>query len=907
MSQPFKFTGLLNILYANVNSYIPKKHIICNFVEQNNINCTLFVETKTKSASNTVYRNWDVIQRNGNIVNNARGGSLVQLCPTLKMRKENAPSINNPLDEVTHFSIPFLNDKLHIFLVYIHHSSNNIEDTILTKAALCKYALIIGDFNVNKRREKQIKTFIENTTFRKAITPPTFIMENNNDSTPDLILYTHNLENNIRQIETHPDIGSDHLAIQLILDLNTSNVQVDEEFKINYHKCDMEKVNNDIKNYIKDQHSPINKETINEFNNKLTDSIIQHSPKVKINHYIHELPPFIIRLLKNKRKMYREYRQNQNASFKRELNLYNKNIHTLIQQYKENKWIEACSEINNQTGKNYWYQIRKLSRYKTKSIIPHLEDNGQIFSTDSEKAERFAKHFEKAFQKSNDIHFDQNQYEQVTSWYKNFFESDMETENHKINEDTYFEIINQGKSTTPGEDNITKKCIRHLDHEIHLYIIKCYEYCLNNHYFPDKWKQGTLITIAKPNTDHSKASNYRPITLLSVLAKNFEKIIKSILYQHIRNKIPNHQFGFQEKRSTVHPLTILVSNIQTARLTGQNSAAIFLDINKAFDSVWHEGLLYKLYLLNCPKYLLYVIKDYLNNRFLRVKVNSEYSTNFSTQQGVPQGSPLSPLLYNIYCHDIYTNEDHNTFNDNLYILQYADDTALVSHNSSITSTLTKLQQLMDRTLTWFNLWRLKANPLKSQLIVFNHSQTNNSPTISINGQIVENKPTANYLGMHLDHKLNFNHHTKLVKKKCITRGKHFRSLTYKNKGINKKTAAHIYKSICRPILEYAHPLYLNCRKPARKNLEVAETSTIRSVTKIRHPGNPLHNPPNNLLYQTTNIKPISQRLIHLSTKFAKNEQTLSAIQPLCKTREHRPRYRYRYPEKTILELIEELN
>ena len=296
----------------------------------------------------------------------------------------------------------------------------------------------------------------------------------------------------------------------------------------------------------------------------------------------------------------------------------------------------------------------------------------------------------------------------------------------------------------------------------------------------------------------------------------------------------------------------------------------------------------------------------MNNRFLRVKVNSEYSTNFLTQQGVPQGSPFSPLLSNIYCHDIYTNEDHNTFNDNLYILQYADDTALVSHNSSITSTITKLQQLMDRTLTWFNLWRLKANPLKSQLIIFNHTQTNNSPTISISGQIVENRPITNYLGMHLDHKLNFNHHTKLVKKKCIIRAKHFRSLTYKNKGINKKTAAHIYKSICRPILEYAHPLYLNCRKPAIKNLEVAETSTIRSVTKIRHPGNPLHNPPNNLLYQTTNIKPISQRLIHLSTKFAKNEQTLSAIQPLCKTREqHRPRYKY--PEKTILELIEELN
>lgn len=824
------------------------------------------------------------------------------------MKKENAPRVNNPLNEVTHFSIPFLNDKLHIFLVYIHHSSTDIENTLFTKAALCKYALIIGDFNVNKRREKQIKIFIENTTFRKVITPPTFIMENNPDSTPDLILYTHNLENNIKQVETHPDIGSDHIAIQLMLDLNTPNIQVDEEFKINYNKCDMEKVNFEIKNYIKLLRSPISNETINEFNNKLTHSIIKHSPKTKINHYMHELPPFIIRLLKNKRKMYREYKQNQNASFKKNLNSYNKNIQKLIQQYKENKWIETCSKIESQKGKNYWQQIRKLSRYKTKFIIPQLEDNGQIYSSDSEKAAHFAKHFETAFKRGTDIHFDQNQHEQIASWYKNFFDNDMETEYHRIDEDTYFEIINQGKSTTPGEDQITKKCIRNLDYEIHLFIIKCYEYCLNTHYFPDKWKQGTIITIAKPSTDHSKASNYRPITLLSVLAKNFEKIIKNILSQHMQNKIPNYQFGFQEKRSTVHPLTLLVSNIQTAKLTGQHSAAIFLDINKAFDSVWHEGILYKLYLLKCPKYLLYLIKDYLNNRCLQVKINNEYSTNFSPQQGVPQGSPLSPLLYNIYCHDIYNinGEENNTFNKDLYILQYADDTALVSHNNSVSSTVIKLQQLMDRTTTWFNLWRLKANPLKSQFIIFNHNESNNSPTISINGRILKNKSSATYLGIHLDHKLNFNHHTKILKKKCITRGKHFRSLTYKDKGINKKTAAHIYKSICRPILEYAHPLYLNCRKPAIKNLQVAETSTIRSITKIRHTGNPLHNPPNNLLYQTTNIEPISQRLVHLSTKFAKNEHTLTAIQPFCKTREQH-RSKYKYPEKTILEVIQELS
>ena len=123
-------------------------------MERNNINCALFVETKTKENSNTRYRTWNVLQFNGNVVNNyTRGGNLVQIDPTLKMKKENPPRINNPLNEVTHFTVPFQGDKMHIMLVYIHPTSS-IEETIFIKAALYKYCLIIGDFNVNKTRTK---------------------------------------------------------------------------------------------------------------------------------------------------------------------------------------------------------------------------------------------------------------------------------------------------------------------------------------------------------------------------------------------------------------------------------------------------------------------------------------------------------------------------------------------------------------------------------------------------------------------------------------------------------------------------------------------------------------------------------------------------------------------------------
>lgn len=899
---------MLKILYANVNSYVPKKHIINNIIEKNKINCSLFVETKTKENSSTHYKNWDVLQFNGNMVNNnTRGGSLVQVDPTLKMNKENPPRINNPLNEATHFSIQFQGDKLHILLVYIHPTSN-IEETIFTKAALYKYCIIIGDFNVNRTKNRQLQTFLNNSSFKKADTPPTFLMMNNPDTTPDLLLYTNNIENNINKIETHPDIGSDHLAIEVNIKLDKTISAVEEKERINIHKCDTEKVSMIIEKYIEEsQHLPIDEQTINSFNKKLTETIIHNSPKRKTKFYLHELPPFIIKLIKNKRKMYRDYLLNKNEEYKRLLNTYNKNIQKLIREYKEHKWINACNEINQQQGKNYWQQIRKLSRYKQTSHITTLEENGKFYNNDLEKVELFAQHFEKTYTIKNDNQFDETNYEDIRNWSNNFFSEELQRQNKAISEETYFEILNKGKSTAPGKDNISKNIIRKLGYNVHLYIIRIYEYCLNNQYFPTQWKQGIVITIPKSNTNHHRVDNYRPIVLLSVLAKNLEQIIKKLIFEAIGHNIPNYQFGFRENCSTTHPLTIITSNIQTSKLEGYHSAAIFIDITKAFDSVWHEGLLYKLAVLNCPRYLIFIIKNYLKERTLQIKINTSYSKLFKTQQGLPQGSPLSPLLYNIYCYDIYNFEKHlQYFNPKTYILQYADDTALISHDRTLEKTVVQLQELMNRTMTWFNKWRLKPNPTKSQYIIFNHAINNNSPTVTINHHILPAQPTVKYLGVSLDNKLNFNDHTKYIKKRCIARSKHFRCMTYKNEGISKKTAAHIYKSICRPILEYGHPLFLNVRKPAIKNINVAETSALRIITKYRHPTNPLHNPPNALLYQITKTDPIPERLSKLSTKFAKADHNMEILRPLCKTRNRQTTSNRKFPQKTLWEHINEL-
>lgn len=423
-------------------------------------------------------------------------------------------------------------------------------------------------------------------------------------------------------------------------------------------------------------------------------------------------------------------------------------------------------------------------------------------------------------------------------------------------------------------------------------------YCLQHKYFPPEWKRGRIVVIPKPGADHSKIDNYRPITLLPCIGKLFEKLIKNKIQNAIENCIPSHQFGFRKGCSTLHPITILISNIQTAKLNNQKSAACFLDIKKAFDSVWHRGLLYKLHMLRVPSYLIFIIRSFLENRELSVSINDQISKTFTAQQGVPQGSPLSPQLYNIFCFDFIEQQA----NLSSYALQYADDTVLISHKKTLNSTIEDLQNQINNATVWFNKWRLQINPLKSQFIIFYHSPKNTSPAIDMTNLRIRPTEMVKYLGINLDNKVNLKHHTKQIKRKIISRAKHFRALTYRSRGINLKTATKIYKAICRPLLEYGHPIFMNCRNPTLNNIRVAETSALRVITKIRNPINALYKPSNRLLYHRTRIKPIESRLNDLNTKFAKRERNATLLHPFL-LRRQRERNIFKYPMHTLEEML----
>ncbi len=236
--------------------------------------------------------------------------------------------------------------------------------------------------------------------------------------------------------------------------------------------------------------------------------------------------------------------------------------------------------------------------------------------------------------------------------------------------------------------------------------LKIFNNCANKNVFPALWKKGDVIPIHKKDEKYL-IKNYRPISLLPVSGKLFEKLIFNNLYSHFfDNKIiSDKQSGFRKGDSTVKQLVAICHDIFCAfdAFPSLEARGVFLDISKAFDKVWHDGLIFKLR-KNCVNGdLLYLIKDFLTNRLQRVNLEGVESQWQKVEAGVPQGSILGPLLFLVYINDLLDGVQSNAF-------IFADDTSLFHIGSNPEESSMVLNHDLTHINIWANQWKMIFNP-----------------------------------------------------------------------------------------------------------------------------------------------------------------------------------------------------
>ena len=202
--------------------------------------------------------------------------------------------------------------------------------------------------------------------------------------------------------------------------------------------------------------------------------------------------------------------------------------------------------------------------------------------------------------------------------------------------------------------------------------------------------------------------------------KLFEWVIEKHLRKYLEGNgfFGKYQSGFRKSKSTNDHLFHLSQTIMESFNWGKHVIAAFLDVKKALDNVWHNGLRYKIYQLGLPTKLCRWLSDFLVGRVIQVKIEGFLSPKVYPKAGVPQGSNLSPLLFLIYVNDM-PNPTHHQTNKS----QFADDAGQWAVSKNIDLAAKYLQRDLDKLARWFAKWRIKLNPEKTKVIIFSKSRS----------------------------------------------------------------------------------------------------------------------------------------------------------------------------------------
>ena len=250
------------------------------------------------------------------------------------------------------------------------------------------------------------------------------------------------------------------------------------------------------------------------------------------------------------------------------------------------------------------------------------------------------------------------------------------------------------------------------------------------------------------------------------------------------------QYGFRSSRSTADLLTVVSDRIARAFNRSGATRAVALDISKAFDRVWHAGLLHKLKSYGISGQIFGLISSFLSNRRLRVVLDGKSSQEYPVNAGVPQGSILGPTLFLLYINDL----PYDVFCD---IVIYADDTILYS-KCDRASDLWQELDLRD-TVDWGKNWLVDFNAGKTQLVSFDRSNNNSSIDGKMEGSVLEEKSSFKMLGLTFSSKLDWGSYIISIAK---TVSKKIGALIRSMKFLSPEVALYLYKSTIRPCMEY---------------------------------------------------------------------------------------------------------
>ena len=276
------------------------------------------------------------------------------------------------------------------------------------------------------------------------------------------------------------------------------------------------------------------------------------------------------------------------------------------------------------------------------------------------------------------------------------------------------DTIREFKNKAPGKSGITKQILSNLPEAATNKLKEIYNLAMSMGYFISIFSNGILIFANKPDKDSRYPLNYHPITLLDVAGKVFEKITNNKLLRFLEenNKLHESQYGFRHKRGTELSLFRIYETVAINQTLRQQCSLLCRDVSKAFDKVWHEGLMFKILHLNLPDVIERILCNFITNRTVQIKFNNQVDEGFDVLSGVPQGIVLSPTLFMVYTADLPPPglgcQDIIFVDDVMQVIEYphASKKFMARH----------IEREIQRINTYEKCWKMQTNEEKFKIL-----------------------------------------------------------------------------------------------------------------------------------------------------------------------------------------------
>lgn len=831
----------LKISCVNINSLLRRQDEVDHFVHSNDLD--ILCITETHLAQGLRYagkpRNYTFF-RSDHPSNNCRGGAGILVKNSLRYQHDPRLNVSNNNFQSVGVTVTCKFGDVYIAAVYCppgketHISVDEFNEFF---QSLPQRHILAGDWNSkhvsfgcrkNNPRGRELKASLEKEgAFVATDGFPTYY-PTAADKQPDLLDFfiVKNISRNYLNVGSEIELSSDHIPIHINLFqsviLKTSNSVINSRTDWIVFR---DFLNNNL------HRSEINSVEVLEYEAEHISKIIitaagVATPVIRAPLNSISLPRELRDLVKVRRRLRAKWIHSRHFRDRINFNRVSRLVTSEISKLRQTRLQAFLRNLTPTKETNYsLYKVTKYLKRPPSYSQPLQTPLGTWTRSNQQKADEFLRHLSEVFKPHPDIVSDLDVNLETLQTPLSPDEEISKIKTWEV-EDTIRYKFKLRKA--PGIDLVIIEMLRNLPKLALRKLADIYNAVIALKHVPSAWKTAEVVMFPKKGKQLHLASSYRPISLLSVVGKLFEKLFLKRL-EHIvdeRKIIPGYQFGFRRKHSTVEQIHRLTDHVEKCLENKLVCSVAFLDVAQAFDRVWLDNLSLKLRRLLPGNYYL-ILESYLKDRFFRVRYEGCISKTAPISSGVQQGSILAPLLFIIYIYDF-------PYLRGTRLSNFADDTAHAAIGRSHSEANQNLQLTLNLTTKYCKNSRTKLNSDKSQHCIFaNIKPDTKELSVKLGKDKIPSGNSANYLGMILDRHLTYGTHVEKKRRQVLSKYRSMYWLFRPGGGMSLLNKLTLYKSILLPCWSYGAQIW-GCASPTHiSKIQKLQNRVLRGITGVR--------------------------------------------------------------------------